>query len=268
MSTTIYYFTGTGNSLMVAKDIASGIEDAKVVSIPNLANAESIEITDDVIGIIFPLYYQIVPVMVQDFIKKLVFKKNTFVFSVVTCGWKVGISMDLMSTLLKAQGSELAAGFHIRMPYNYIINNRDIKVPTLSVREKEFLKENKEVKKICKIVNRRKKIGIDKRPMLKHLHPYSHFNRNQLSDALKASAQNFTIDNRCNGCGQCSKICPAKNIVMEGNVPVWYNKCEECLACINWCPQKAIEYGTRTQCQERYTNPNVTIKEMIDSSNR
>ena len=33
MKTTIYYFSGTGNSLKVAKDIAEGLKDTEIVQI-------------------------------------------------------------------------------------------------------------------------------------------------------------------------------------------------------------------------------------------
>lgn len=70
MSTIIYYFTGTGNSLMLARNLGN-ILDAKLVSIANVIN-NPINIEEaEVIGFIFPLYYQTVPIIVQDFIKKL-----------------------------------------------------------------------------------------------------------------------------------------------------------------------------------------------------
>lgn len=59
---------------------------------------------------------------------------------------------------------------------------------------------------------------------------------------------------------------PVNNIEIINKTPKWDSKCEQCLACINWCPFKAIEFDNRTDKQMRYHNPNVTIRDIVDSS--
>ena len=54
MGTEIYYFSGTGNSLVVAKDVAEK-NNGKLVSIPSLMNKKSIKTEADVIGFVFPI---------------------------------------------------------------------------------------------------------------------------------------------------------------------------------------------------------------------
>jgi flavodoxin len=51
MSTELYYFTGTGNSLAVARDIARKT-DGRLISIPSLMDQESVESDADVLGIV------------------------------------------------------------------------------------------------------------------------------------------------------------------------------------------------------------------------
>lgn len=55
MRTEIYYFTGTGNSLAVARDIA-GKTNGKLISISSVIDKESIKTDADSIGIVFPAY--------------------------------------------------------------------------------------------------------------------------------------------------------------------------------------------------------------------
>jgi len=52
----IYYFSGTGNSLVVARDIAEKM-NGNLISIPSVMDKESITTDADVIGIVFPVYY-------------------------------------------------------------------------------------------------------------------------------------------------------------------------------------------------------------------
>ena len=41
---TIFYFSGTGNSLQVSKDIASQLEDMELLSIPKIINNDEIKV--------------------------------------------------------------------------------------------------------------------------------------------------------------------------------------------------------------------------------
>lgn len=51
----------------------------------------------------------------------------------------------------------------------------------------------------------------------------------------------FAADGRCDGCGACAKHCPAKAIRMIRGRPDWSYACEGCERCINLCPKKAIQ---------------------------
>ena len=56
MSTTIYYFTGTGNSLKIARDIAEKL-DAELVPMAKIWQQESIASNTEKVGFVHPLYY-------------------------------------------------------------------------------------------------------------------------------------------------------------------------------------------------------------------
>jgi flavodoxin len=82
----IFYFTGTGNSLKVAKDVANIIHDCKVVSMS--AYKEDDYLNDmERIGFVFPVYGSL-PNLVNKFISNTEFPKNKdiYYFTVVTCG--------------------------------------------------------------------------------------------------------------------------------------------------------------------------------------
>ncbi|MGZ7136213.1 MAG: hypothetical protein ACXVHY_10080, partial [Methanobacterium sp.] len=65
----IYYFSGTGNSLIVARDIAEKM-NGNLISIPSVMDKQSLTTDADVIGIVFPVYYvglANIPLIVQQF---------------------------------------------------------------------------------------------------------------------------------------------------------------------------------------------------------
>ena len=65
MKTIIYYFTGTGNSLAVAKMIAAVLGDCEIVPIASLqTTAGDITPAADRVGIINPVYLPGLPVIV------------------------------------------------------------------------------------------------------------------------------------------------------------------------------------------------------------
>ncbi len=82
---------------------------------------------------------------------------------------------------------------------------------------------------------------------------------------LKRLANNqpfFTVSDACNGCGQCSKVCPVGNIVMDAKRPVYSKNCEMCLACVHACPTEAIQFGSKTVGKGRYVNSVVGWKKL------
>lgn len=62
----------------------------------------------------------------------------------------------------------------------------------------------------------------------------------------------FYAGNDCNGCGICKEICVTANIKIVDGKPKWSSHCTQCLGCINRCPQKAIQFGNKTERKGRY----------------
>lgn len=56
--------------------------------------------------------------------------------------------------------------------------------------------------------------------------------------------QNIRVSNDCNGCGWCAKKCPANNISMSNDRPIFAKECFLCLRCIYGCPNNALTAGT------------------------
>ncbi|HOG43673.1 MAG TPA: EFR1 family ferrodoxin, partial [bacterium] len=70
MKSVVYYFTGTGNSLVAARDIANALK-AELFPIPVEVKKDKIQTDAQKIVIVFPVYAWGPPVIVREFVKKI-----------------------------------------------------------------------------------------------------------------------------------------------------------------------------------------------------
>lgn len=258
----IYYFSGTGNSLAVARDIAEKI-NGKLISIASLIDEESIKTNSDVIGIVFPIYYEPyggVPLIVRKFVSKLENIGSKYIFAICTYGSGLFTALNFLGKLIKSRGGKLAARFTVNMPNNMAgstINNKQNQQKMFYV-----WKENMEV--IYEYVNARNEgkfntpnvlvgrayiliklivtplIFLFKPLTLRHLKRYSSSASQSYEKLLPFMDVSFHTNEKCVGCGNCSRLCPVRNIEMVNDRPSWLHHCEFCLACFHWCPKEAI----------------------------
>ena len=45
----------------------------------------------------------------------------------------------------------------------------------------------------------------------------------------------------------------------------WQHMCEQCLRCLHWCPEKAIQFGKKTQNRGRYHHPDIKVQDFISN---
>lgn len=258
MKNEVFYFSGTGNSFAIAKDIAAKLLDAEIREIKqDMEFHQDAQI--DTLGIVYPVYDWGPPKIVADFLKKLSVPQSTYVYCVANYGGLLGSSNLVVKEMLQERGIQLSAGFAIQMPGNFIpmyniANDKRI--------AKLFSAKDAKVLKIADAVHAKQKAKIE--TSLGFLG--KHLSTKVYSAAMahiNEFGKKFTVDGTCNGCGLCMRICPKKNIVMHAGKPEWQNDCEACLACMHWCPNKAIQYGEKTAGRKRYHNQSVTSAEMI-----
>ena len=72
---TICYFTASGNCLYVARRIGGTL-----LSIPRLMRQDTIEIEDEAVGIVCPVYACEMPMMVRSFMERVKIRTNYFFF--------------------------------------------------------------------------------------------------------------------------------------------------------------------------------------------
>ncbi|SDN50781.1 EFR1 family ferrodoxin [Acetanaerobacterium elongatum] len=253
MKNAIFYFSGTGNSLQVATDIAEKIGECEVLNLAKY-NTNN-EITAERVGLVFPVYFWGIPNIIARFLSEIKLAGNPYLFAVVTCGNTVGASLVQVNELLRAKNFKLHSGFMIKMPENYIVK---YDAGSKEKQQKRFDDEALQVSAISKVVLNKIEQPLAKSKYLIDTLFGKPVNRSAAKD-FPTNDINFRVNALCTGCGKCERICSVGNITMINNKPTWNHHCELCLGCLQNCPVEAINYGNKTQKRTRYTNPHVQL---------
>jgi ferredoxin len=271
-TTEVYYFSGTGNSLSVARGLAERL-GGELVPIASVVNREEIPSEADVIGITFPVYYANLPNIVRRFARKLSAPASSYIFGVVTYGGASAGALDRLEQILAGRRISLDAGFGIHMPQNAFRKFWEN-------RPRAYRRAKRRVSDIAQAVESRR-TGTDytNRLLQAAVSPFQHsFERSSIRYLEKASKtpspsglsfeeliplvdRSYWVTSACNGCGVCATVCPVSNIEIVDGRPVWRHRCENCLACFNWCPSDAIRGGVAKN-DYRYRHPEATLPDI------
>jgi ferredoxin len=257
MDNTIYFYTGTGNSLWTAKNLARHLGNTELI--PLAVKNESI-ITSDAerIGIIFPVHMWGLPLRVIDFVQRLIADPAKYYFAVAVNAGQVAATLIQLQKILQEKGINLSAGFSIYMPSNYIPWGGAI---AMDEQQERFTDSLNKIKFISEIVRDKKVRTLEKGPSWQNIFLSALYKLG--SPRIPGMDKSFWVDTKCTGCRICEKICPSKNIIITDGKPTWHHHCEQCLACIQWCPEEAIQYGKNTPTKKRYHHPEIKLPEML-----
>jgi len=259
MKTQLYVYTGTGNSLWIARQLALELREATLEFMPYLSGELKVEA--DRVGIIFPVHIWGLPIHVIQFINHLQVKPETYLFALAVNAGQPAATLLQLKKLMSTHEWSLAAGYSIAMPSNYTPWGGPGPIDT---QQKLFGEAQEKVKASAGSVLRGERKKVDKGPLWQNI-LFSLIYKISFRSAYKLD-KNFWVDDKCNSCGICSKVCPAGNIETLNEKPVWLHRCEQCLACLQWCPQEAIQYGEKTAKYPRYHHPEVMLKDMLEQA--
>jgi ferredoxin len=259
LKTSIFYFSATGNSLSVARDIAGRLGNTELISIPcYLLNPRKID--SPRIGIIFPVHIFGLPAIIARFIPAMQVPADAYIFTVATNGGLACATLKDAARLLSLRGLTLTTGFALSM----VNNCTTIAQAPLPEKQIEKLKKaQRKITTICSAVEQQKKYVYAGIPMLNwFLGKWMH---DQALPKIPEMDRQYYSDGNCDGCGICAKVCPAGNITMKGSKPSWHHRCEACYACLQWCPKESIQMGKKTIGRRRYRHPQVSMSDIARS---
>lgn len=260
MNTVLYYFSGTGNSLVIARDLAAALGNTTLIAIPDALQTPAVGADDapDAVGIVFPVYAWGPPRIVADFINSRQWNGIPYLFAVCTCGGFPGGTLTLLAQALRARGGNLKAGFSIVMPGNYTALYGAI---AEAKQQKMFAGARARVAEIAGLIKARRNQPVEKSFWLINL--LTGFIYKHGMPKFKTADVKFFVLDTCTHCGLCVKVCPRRNIALKDGHPQWLGNCEQCMACLQWCPVSAIQFGPSTQNRKRYHHPAIKAKDLF-----
>ncbi|MDY6874370.1 MAG: EFR1 family ferrodoxin [Chloroflexota bacterium] len=275
MRTTIYYFSGSGNSLFIARELQKRAPDSSLVPMVSLLHQEHIMAESEIVGFVFPVHCTTLPVPVKEFLTKLDVTSTHYLFVLVTQGgaWPRLVELHL-EQMINEKGKCLNAFFSLKMPWASPVGLMPVYIPGLIdyPQSKEKILEldtaaQKKLDSIQSVIREQKSGPKDdfprsinlsvKRVVCKLMGP--------ATQELEKNNVDFYADADCTGCGLCEQVCLSRKIKMVEGEPVWQEEvqCYFCYACFNFCPlQSVMVRGIYAKKGERYRHPHVTAAEI------
>jgi ferredoxin len=251
----IYFFTGTGNTLLAAKTIAETLRNNDyIVNVNDIAKTDPQKVNlSNTIGLGFPIACWNTFPIVKSFITNLPNANGTEAFTFTTMGDSSLNAAANFGHILKNKGYSLIGSCGFLTPNNFIAVQKE---------EKNILKREKAYKKMERFAN--ELAASASNPGKTNLFfqicfAISDFITNRWKGNIFQRIVKFNIINgRCTKCGLCVKICPVKNIALENNYPVFSGKkCQLCMRCISYCPSRAIKSFLIRKTYKALTNEEI-----------
>lgn len=267
----VLYFTGTGNCLYVARQLAG--KEGEILSIPQLMRKKQFEIEADEIGLVYPIYGHMPPNMVREFIKKAQLKAE-YKFAVLTYGMRKCNAVEIWDGISRKAGNVFDYIGTIVMVDNWLPNfdmNDQMKID-------KHIPEN-----LAKITSdlsnrRRRHEPVTQEEREQHEGFMSLTGLDPEVGFLMKADRSFRVTDDCIHCGICTYVCPRGNYELTGQGVKMQGDCEFCFACIQNCPQRAIQFkknedgtwpdGSEKNPNARYRNENVSLMDLKLANNQ
>lgn len=253
----IFYFSGTGNSLYVARSL-----DEECISIPQIIGRKQLQFRADKIGIVCPIYGHEMPEMVKEFIQRAELKTD-YLFLILTYGNRHANAVELAQNVCLRCGKNSAYIHTLRIVDNFL--------PAFDMEEQISMDKHIEEQIAA--------VRLDIQETKREIEPVTDKDRRahagylELVDHMPETVwADFTFTDLCIGCGICTKVCPSGCITLRGRRAVRTGEnCQACMACIHACPEKAIQMNPVLGFSEpnpgaRYRNENVSLSDLVSSN--
>jgi len=238
----IFYFSGTGNTRLVAHLFEEELErrdvEVDVLAIEDILQENRVPDVEkyDMIGIGYTVHALNAPRIVFDFLNRLpaVTQKNVFLFKCPGDPLMQGGSTSMLRNRLQSRGYAVFHESLLVMPANVFISFHERLVKQL------YEAARCHTKTIVGDILAGK-IRLQKNsPFLRAL---TRISSSLESVGVRLLGRTFRVSSACSHCLRCVELCPTKNISHGQHGIRFHGNCLMCVRCVYACPQSAISPG-------------------------
>lgn len=250
----IYCYSGSGNCLDMAKNIAKGLGNADIVMM-----RKSPVVTDATgykrVGFVFPCYGGGLPGDVEKYVKSLRLSPDSYKFGVVQYAAYMGCGMHKLDKLV---GLDYWTGISQHCSCIWLMPHY-LTIPHVSVEKAQKRSEKTAAKVVAAAKAMEKRTKQPPKRIVNAIENAGFGNINKIVNKM------MYVNEKCVACGQCAKLCPRENITTFGGRVRIGSNCIGCMACVQYCPNEAINVGKLTVKRERFHNSNITADDLMET---
>ena len=264
MQADIFYYSGTGNSLVVAKELQTRMPGSRLVPIASLLGSGRIVSEAPLLGLVFPVYAFGLPEPLRELLSRLDMSREQEIFALATRGGSPCRVFEELDSLLGKKGKTLGSRSFIDMPSN-AVGMHELDSSEEAASKEAEMKAKVEAFAAALLEGRSFRRPDSHGSFLKERILFPPIRALARATNYLGADRSFHADQSCTGCGICAEACLSGRIAMEGGRPRWRKepRCHYCLACINYCPSKSAQIGLlKTEGKGRYHHEGVGYREI------
>lgn len=245
----ILYFSGTGNT----QDVACRFEEALLkrnisVEIHSIEDGKDLASTKyDLLIVGFPKYYENPVLHILNYLKSELPEREKEIPTLAFCTQAGPLPTDFsgLERLLGRKNHKLTVSKSFPYANNMMIFS--------SFKVTDSIKVDANKRNIQELVEPLLDKWLNGESSLEEIPVWQrllyHLVAMGCTKWMPVFAMRFSASPDCTHCGLCVTQCPAKNIRMTNEGPIFQKHCLFCMRCINACPMNAILYSHK-QCRQ------------------